>query len=154
MGRYIITEVLNPLNGLFQLVARPDPTDPDNQLTTAIAQDYGCYETSQVGDVVAITPLLTDHVTSLTTNVYQNLALGVIIRKPSDTVATVLISGKLDDSAYGLMGLTAAQPAFIGTDGRMTTTPPSSGHRQIMGLAISASRMVLIPSMTKTVLAS
>jgi hypothetical protein len=40
---------------------------------------------------------------------------------------------------------------FVGTNGHLTTSKPSTGHLQAMGLSITATTAFLMPSLTKVV---
>lgn len=139
----------NPFTGQLDLVA-PKQTAIDT--AEKIADIFGCLASVSVGDVVVPSTTVSDHVDTLSTNAYDNLAFGVVIEKISLTSCKVLVSGKLTGAAFGISGLTFGKAVFIGTDGSLTTTVPVTGHRQKMGMAIKSDSIFLLPSLEKVVL--
>lgn len=113
-----------------------------------LAEDFTCNVGSVVGDIVIADPAIDLKVLSLSSNIYQNIAFGVIVEKYTDTSCKVLISGKITTSET----LSPGKPVFISPTGVFTTTPPTSGHRQILGIAIASSIVYLSPSPEKVVL--
>jgi hypothetical protein len=132
---------LNPFTGLLDLV--PSTV----QFAKKISEVFNCDSGTQIGDVVRPSEIITDTVVSLTSNVYTNLAFGVVIAKPTATTCEVLISGKLE----GFSGLTFGKVLYIDTDGTLTTDVPATGHLQKMGMALKSDTIFLLPSMEKVV---
>lgn len=122
----------------------------DVEFAQKIAITYMSDPSVVVGDIVRPSTTVTDTVVSLTDNVYPNLAVGIVISKPSATQAEVLISGRI----AGFTGLVFGKPVFIGTSGEITTTVPTTGHQQKMGSAITSTEIFLLPSTEKVILSS
>lgn len=133
---------LNPFTGILDLV--PSRV----QFASKVSDIFDCEISTQVGDVVRPSDIITNKVISLTDNVYSNLAFGVVLNKPTSTTCEVMISGKLE---VGVSGLAFGKVCYIDTDGTITTSVPATGHLQKVGLAIKSDIMFLIPSMEKVV---
>lgn len=134
---------LNPFTGILEL-------GPANSVEFAkkVSEIFDCDAGVAIGDLVRPSEVTENTVISLTSNVYNNLAFGVVISKPTATTCEVLISGKLE---VGVSGLTFGKVCYVDTDGSITTTVPATGHLQKVGLAIKSDIMFLIPSMEKVV---
>ena len=132
---------LNPLSGVF------DFTTDSTEFAEKVSDEFDCAASVAVGDVVIPSEVTENTVVALTSNVYNNLAFGVVITKITTTTCEVLMSGKLE----GLSGLSFGRPMFIHTDGTLTTTPPATGHLQKMGFAAKADSGFLLPSMEKVI---
>jgi hypothetical protein len=139
----------NPVSGQLDLVR---PTQTTVETAEKIADTFDCDATALVGDVVTPSETVENKVESLAGNVYNGLAFGIIIEKLSLTTCKVLISGKLTGATYNLAGLTYGKALFVGTDGTITTTTPTTGHRQKMGMAIKSDTIFLLPSLEKVIL--
>jgi hypothetical protein len=121
-----------------------------NQGTASQGVPAFCLVTDAVKDVVHISgPKIGEYyqVTKVDIDDLGTMpGFGIIIRKLSDTICIVQTSGVVS-SVYA--GLTPSKPLFVGTDARLTdvVTPhkPTPGSRvlQIMGLALSASDLLL-----------
>lgn len=109
---------------------------------------FDCSETLQIGDLVRASTTQQDLVEVITSNVYQGLVLGVVIRKPTSTKCEVLILGKAEAVATDFV---FGDVVWVGTDGSLTTTKPATGHLQKMGIALTTTDMILIPAMEKVV---
>lgn len=82
-------------------------------------------------------------------------ALGVILRKTTDTTATVQRSGLFSTQALGVPPLTPGRPVFLGFDGRPTTTvpqpessPTGDAWVQPIGVALGPYLVDLAPSLS------
>ena len=116
-----------------------------------IAETFDCLAGAAVGDVVVPSRTTQNLVLTLSSNVYDDAAFGIIIEKITLTTCKVLISGKLAGAAFGLGGLTFGKPLFISTSGTIPTTPPTTGHLQKMGIAIKTDTIFLLPSLEKVI---
>ena len=123
------------------------PVQHSVEFAEKVSDIFNCDASTAIGDVVRPSETLEDTVVTLTSNVFPNTAIGVVIEKPSATTCEGLISGKLEN----LSGLTFGRAVFIDTDGTLTTTPPATGHQQKMGLAIKSDTMFLLPSLEKVI---
>lgn len=137
---------LNPLTGQLDWIGDSGSSSP-NPVAEKIADIFNCAATVVVGDLVVPSETISGNVESLSSNVYNNLCLGVVVSKPSLTTAEVLVSGRLS----GLSGLPIGRPLFIGTDGKLTALKPTTGHLQTMGMSITASTAFLLPSLSKVI---
>lgn len=140
----------NPFTGNFDQVIDNEASNT-TEFAQKVAEEFDCLATAQVGDIVVPSTTTPNLVEELDSNVYDNLAFGIVIEKLTLTTCKVLISGKLAGASYGLSGLTFGKPLFIGTDGSLTTTVPATGHLQKMGIAVKADTIFLLPTMEKVV---
>ena len=139
---------LNPFTGQLEHVRG---LQTNVEFAEKISVIFDCDVSAAIGDVVRPSTTTADKVEVVTTNIWPNLAIGVIITKPTTTTCEVLISGKLEGITFGLSGLTFGKAIFVGTSGGVTTTVPATGHLQKMGLAIKSDAIFLLPSLEKVV---
>jgi hypothetical protein len=123
-------------------VARADAAD-------RVSDFFICDASAAPGDMVVASSVVQGKVDVISTNVYPGLVMGIIINKTSITTCEVMVSGKV---ASGLVsGLAYGSALFIGANGKLTTVPPTTGHLQGMGMAITPTSAFLLPSTSKTV---
>lgn len=72
--------------------------------------------------------------------------IGIILDKPSSTTANVLILGIVS----GYSGLTRGSKLFLGIGGTFTHAAPTSGYVQPLGVALSSTQVLFIPSIHRT----
>lgn len=138
---------LNPFSGQLDWVGAGGGSPIPTETASKVADVFACLATVAVGDLVVPSELTAGNVETLSTNVYNNLCLGVVISKPTLTTAEVLVSGRLT----GLSGLPIGRPLFVGTSGALTAIKPATGHLQTMGMSITSSTAFLMPSLTKVI---
>lgn len=138
---------IQPLTGDLDFVLSQDLVEA----ALKVQETFNCPVSAQVGDLVVPSESVTDTVEPIYGNVYPNLVFGAITSKPTPSTAVVLVSGRLQGSQYNLTGLVFGRAIYVGTDGRLTTTPPTTGHLQCIGLAIKQDSVFLNPSVTKIV---
>lgn len=139
--------VFNPLNGELDLVS----FQTDVEVAAKVQETFDCAQSTSIGDLVVPSEILNDTVESVSTNYYPNLVFGVVVAKPTPTRATVLVSGRLQGSQYQLMGLDFGKALYVSPLGKLTTTPPTTGHVQRLGIAIKSDSVFLLPSMDKVI---
>jgi len=116
---------------------------------TKIADIFTCDVSVAVGDLVRASTTTDETVETVTTNVYSDIVIGMVISKPTATSCEVLFSGKVEDN--GLSGLTFGKVIWVGTSGEVTTTKPATGHIQKLGVAIKSNKIFLLPSTEKVI---
>ena len=116
---------------------------------TKIADIFTCDVSVAVGDLVRASTTTDETVETVTTNVYSDIVIGMVISKPTATSCEVLFSGKVEDN--GLSGLTFGKVIWVGTSGEVTTTKPTTGHIQKLGVAIKSNKIFLLPSTEKVI---
>ena len=112
------------------------------QTATKIVLTFDCEASADVGDLVYIDPDNENKVLVNANNTVIQQTIGVITTKPDSTTAKVLILG----IASGYSSLTISGKIFLGTDGLITQTLPTSGYRQVLGVAASETEILFIPS--------
>lgn len=144
--------IFNPLTGSLDVVASASaqtPTEVDAALK--VAEYFDCVEPASIGDLVVPSETTQETVEPISSNVYPNLVFGVIIEKLGVGRCRVLISGKLSGAAYQLAGLVTGRALYVGSNGKLTTTPPVSGHIQRCGVALKSDTVFLNISLDKVV---
>lgn len=133
----------NPLTGVFELYS------PTRRVEYAekVSATFSCDEATVIGDLVVPSTTTEDTVLTIKSNVYSGLVIGVVINKPTPDTCEVLATGKLGD----ISGVEFGKPMFVGTNGKLTTTCPTTGHKQIMGMTLTSSSAFLLPSTEKVV---
>ena len=79
---------------------------------------------------------------------HQNYVVGVAVTAGSTTVpANVCWGGPVTNTLTGTGGwnFTLWSPVYLGTNGQLTQTLPSSGFVQVVGIAISANTIFVLP---------
>lgn len=113
-----------------------------------VAEEFDNDGPVQVGDLVIPSTTLADSVKAITTNYnYPSASFGIVIEILTPTRCKVLISGKLTGGIYQLSGLTFGKTVFIGSNGKLTTTPPATGPLQKMGLSLKSDTIFLLPNL-------
>jgi hypothetical protein len=109
-----------------------------------------CEESSSIGDLVILS-LTTDFVVeTLTNNNYDSrLCVGIIREKSSPTSCQVIVIGLVENLVSGLQ---RGKAVWVGTDGKATTTPPTTGHLQCVGMSISSTSFVVNIEPNKVIL--
>jgi hypothetical protein len=68
------------------------------------------------------------------------LAVGVTMGAASvGATVNIIVIGELD----GFAGLTVNQPVYIAANGTLSQTPPATGYLQRMGVAVSATKLLI-----------
>lgn len=120
--------------------------DDNTIITTPLGFEADCAAGDVVGDPVIVSA--PDTVSSFPTNIYPDLCVGIIKEKLTTTRCVVVIGGILKNITTGL---TANKAVFVSDTGGLTTTPPTTGHLQIMGTALSSTDMVVNVSQEKVI---
>jgi hypothetical protein len=136
----------NPITGLFDMT-RGVSGPVTVEFAEKVAAEFDCPSDVVVGDLVVPSQTVSDTVERVLTNVYSGLVIGVVIAKPNATRCEVLASGKIS----GLTGISFGKPLFVGTDGKLTTTKPVTGHLQAMGMSLTTTSGFLLPAMVKVI---
>ena len=108
---------------------------------------FTCAASVVIGDWVVASQTASEQVEAVGNNTYSDLVIGAVCDKPSTTTCNVAVSGVID----GYSGLTQGKRVFIGASGLPTTTKPATGNLQVVGTAISASKILIDVSRVKVV---
>lgn len=138
----------NPFTGDFDFIAAPQT---EVEVAEKVAEEFDLYGIGQLGDLIIPSPNQVDSVEAISSNYYTGVVFGIIIGFISPTRVKVLISGKLTGATYQLSGLTFGSVLFISSLGKLTTTPPPTGHLQRLGIAVKSDSVFLNPSPDKVV---
>ncbi len=101
-----------------------------------------CDVSATVGSLVFQDGTLSEKVTVATSNTDIRPIIGIIKSKPSPAVAKVLLIGV----AGGFSGLVKGKNVFISNSGLVTSARPTTGYIQKLGVALSESTVLFIPS--------
>lgn len=112
------------------------------QTAKEIILRFTCEATALPGDLVYQDQSNAKKVLVNTDNALTEQTIGVIKEKPGPTDANVLILGILP----GFTGLTISGRIFLGTSGGITQTIPTTGYVHNLGLAVSETEILFIPS--------
>lgn len=137
--------VFNPFTGNRDYVS-----SQEINVAEKIADVFSCAEAVEVGDLVRASVTAEETVETVTSNIFDDIVIGMVISKTTPTQCEVLFSGKVDGGV--LSGLTFGKVIWVGTAGEVTTTKPTSGHLQKLGVAIKSNKIFLLPSTEKVIL--
>ena len=93
-------------------------------------KNMSCDASSSIGDLVFLNPLNPNSILSAQDNNSNLPIIGLIIDKPTDTVARVLLNGLLQ-----LDTVIASGKIFVGLSGGLTLNGPTTGHLQQLGFS-------------------
>lgn len=135
----------NPFTGTLDIA---ESGNTDAETAEKVQEEFDNDGPVQVGSLVIPSTTLADSVKAITTNYnYPSASFGIVTEIVSPTRCKVLISGKLSGSIYQLSGLTFGKTLFIGSDGKLTTTPPTTGPLQKMGISLRSDSIFLLPNL-------
>ena len=118
---------------------------PSTGTTTRVELEFECEPTSAVGDIVYQDSIVQTKVLTNTNNTEVSTSLGVIVRKLNPTQCIVLTLGVYED----YVGLPIGVKVFLGTDGSITTSKPSTGYVQTLGSTVSPTQIFFLPNTTR-----
>ena len=107
---------------------------------------FNCDVSASVGDLVYQDPSNDEKVIVLTDNTTVYQCIGIILTKSAATTANVLVLGLYE----GYAGLSRGNPIFLSTSGTITTTKPASGYLHRLGVAVSSTKVLMIPNNVRT----
>lgn len=142
-----IKPIYNPFSGDLELQYQQNTVE----LAQKIQEEFDCTPETVVGDLVVPSQVLTETVEPIQTNYYTDVVFGVVTEKITPTRVKVLVSGKLSGAMYQLSGLVFGKALYVSSLGKLTTTPPTTGHLQTLGIALKSDVVFLLPSITKII---
>lgn len=137
----------NPLSGDFDIIASRANADA----AAKVQEEFELYGVGAVGDLIIPSLSQSETVEAIDSNNYTGAAFGVITEIVSPTRVKVLISGKLSGLAYQLTNLEFGKILYISPQGKLTTTAPTLGGVQRMGIALKSDSIFLLPSLDKLI---
>lgn len=115
------------------------------EAAASLVLTFDCEASASVGDIVYQDALNDTKVLVNTTNTESKPSIGVIIEKLTTTTCKVLVLG----INAGYSGLSIGSKVFLDTDGTTTSTKPSTGYVQTLGIAVSATQIYFSPNATR-----
>jgi hypothetical protein len=143
----MIRPFFNPFTGDIELIPVADAIES----AAKVQEEFDLYGSAAVGDIIIPSTSQAETVEAISSNNYAGAAFGIVTEIVSPTRVKVLISGKLSGSAYQLSGLDFGKILYISPLGKMTTTAPSLGGVQRMGIALKSDTIFLLPSLDKLI---
>lgn len=131
--------VINPFTGRFD--AYKDTVTSSRLLL----EERDCLAGAQVGDLVVESEVFVDRVDVVTDNTDVRPVFAVIINKLTSTRCEILLLGQIS----GYTGLTKGRKVFLSETGRITSTPPTTGYVQSLGVAKEDSIVDFRPNMQR-----
>lgn len=131
--------VLNPFTG--QLDAYKNTVNNSNN----IVESRICLAGAAIGDLIVESDSVTNLVETVTDNTDIRPVFAVIIDKPTDTTCTILLLGRVS----GFSGLTKGSKVFLSVTGGITSTPPTTGYMQSLGVAKEVDTIDFNPNMQR-----
>ncbi|NJO65527.1 MAG: hypothetical protein HC836_47765 [Richelia sp. RM2_1_2] len=133
----------NALYARFEIKQEIDtsPAVPPIALNVWEELPFNCAPTDAIGDFVYIDPINADTVIKNTDNTPNQPTIGIIIAKPTTTTCRVALNAEIT----GFSGLTQGQQVFLSTGGGLTSVPPATAYVQMLGYALSPTRIKLEP---------
>ena len=111
-----------------------------------VTVSFDCDAGASPGDFVYQDFSNDEKVLVLSNNTQVGQCIGIIDTKPAATTAKVLLIGPYE----GFAGLSRGNPVFLSTSGTATTTKPISGYLHRLGVAVSTTKILLIPNNVRT----
>lgn len=110
-----------------------------------VVETRDCLASASVGDLVMESETLVNRVDVATDNTDIRPIFAVIIEKTSATECVILLLGQMS----GFSGLTKGRKVFLSTSGGITSTPPTTGYLQSLGVAKEDSIVDFRPNMQR-----
>lgn len=120
-------------------------TQTSVEQATRIVLTFDCEVSAAVDDLVYQDAITETKVLVNTDNTQQKPTIGVILTKPTSTTCEVLVLG----IRTGFTGLSIGQKVFLDTDGTATSSAPSTGYLQTLGVAVSSTTIFFTPNATR-----
>jgi len=111
-----------------------------------IIETYICETHAEVGDVVYFSDDTNSKVEINTNNEVIYPSVGIIIEKITTTNCRVLMFGECDTTYSGLV---KGKKVFLDTDGTPTSTPPTEGYVQCLGVCYGEDKLFVKPSVER-----
>lgn len=118
---------INPFTGKLDAYKTIDVIDK----AKSIVETRNCLASANVGDLVVESDVIFDMVDTVTDNTDLRPVFAMIISKPSSTTCEILILGQVT----GFSGLNKGYKVFLSETGGLTSTPPTTGYMQSLGVA-------------------
>jgi hypothetical protein len=107
---------------------------------------FQCESSASVGDFVYLDSVVDEKVLVNTSNTVVSPTIGVIDSKPSAQLCEVMVVGLRG----GYSGLLKGQKVFLSASGQATATKPTTGYLHVLGVAVSATEMIVLPNSIRT----
>lgn len=140
-----LAEVVLPGEGLTGTITGDSLTlTPDS--VPGVVVTFDCASSAAVHQLVQLSDEDENFVEVVSSNIYSGLVIGAIESKPTSTQANIRLVG----AKSGYTGLQIGKPVYVGTNGQPSTTMPVNDF-QVIGIALSTSRILFNPSTNKVV---
>lgn len=134
--------LFNPITARFEVKQEFDITSvPPIAPVVWEEETFDCDVGVAVGDFVYIDPINANTVIKNIDNTPDQPTIGIVINKPTTTTCRVAFSAEIT----GFSGLTQGQQVFLSTSGSLTSVPPTTNYVQMLGYALSPSKIKLEP---------
>lgn len=104
-----------------------------------------CLVSATIGDLVMESSTTINTVDVVTDNTDIRPVFGIIISKPTTTTCVILLLGVI----AGFGGLTKGRKIYLSTSGSLTSTPPTTGYLQSLGVAKESDEIDFYPNMQR-----
>lgn len=132
--------IFNPFDCKFSTYKEENP-----EVNNILTDERICLSSAQVGDLVMESSTIVNRVDVVTNNLDVRPVFGIIIQKTSSTECIVLLFGVVG----GFSGLVKGNKIFLSNSGGLTSTPPTTGYLQSLGVAKEESVIDFIPNMQR-----
>jgi len=137
------------MNGVVKFTINPETgrLSPyrESAISSSITESRICLASAQVGEFVMESEVLVDRIDVTTGNGDIRPVFAIIIEKTSDTTCNILLLGQVS----GFSGLTKGRKVFLSDTGGVTSTPPTTGYVQSLGVAKEESIIDFRPNMQR-----
>jgi len=118
---------INPFTGKLDAYKLQDSIERANY----VVETRTCLASASVGELVVESEVFVNRVDTVTDNNDLRPVFAVIIEKTSATDCVILLLGQI----AGFSGLTKGHKVFLSETGSFTSTPPTTGYLQSLGVA-------------------
>lgn len=138
------------MSGCIKLIPNPitgklDAYKDKVSFARNVVETRSCLASADVGDLVVESEVFVNRVAVVTDNTDIRPVFAVIIKKLDDTNCEILLLGQVG----GFSGLTKGRKVFLSETGGFTSTPPTSGYMQSLGVAKEDSVVDFNPNMQR-----
>lgn len=118
---------INPFTGKLDAYKMIEVIDK----AKSIVETRSCLVSANVGDLVVESETIFNMVDTVSDNTELRPVFAIIVSKPTSTACEILILGQVT----GFSGLTKGHKVFLSETGGLTSTPPTTGYLQSLGVA-------------------
>lgn len=141
-----LADIVLPGTGL-SATYDPNSVTLTPETVAGIVVPFDCASNAGVGALVQMSDTTDDFAEVVSDNYYGGLVIGAIESKPTATTCQVRLLG----ARSGFSGFVKNRPVYVSAAGTPTTTVPTTGNLQKIGVSLSSTKFLINPATEKVI---